>query len=115
MQAVSRLSCRVRASGAPLGYCDDREYWLREIGEAVSDAETHGEWINLLRTRGPGTQQFVRALRAVATEPGGKKLGLEAVLKRILQENALPIRVLYIPQGWAKVNGLPEPYYHASV
>jgi phosphoenolpyruvate phosphomutase len=99
---------RVRVSAPAPRHYDERRHTLLAIGQdAVPEARADGEWIGLLRARGPGAASLARALDEALAAPGGEALPVDALLGRLVAAGE-EIRVLYIQRDWADVDSLAD-------
>ncbi len=106
--ASGRSADRVRVSGPPPDLYDESEFYLERIANHLPDEDVDGEWIGMLRTRGEGTVQLLRALDEVLAKPGGDELEMSAVLNRLIESDPLAVRVLYIQGDWIDINSLAD-------
>lgn len=98
---------RVRVSAPPPRRYDETGFSLLAIGDLVPEAEAHGEWIGLLHARGRGVAALARALDEILAEPGGERLAMDALLRRVLSHGE-PVAVQYILRDWADIDGVAD-------
>ena len=99
---------RVRASGRPTPGYDETRYQLLDVTADLGDDEADGQWIGLLRARGEGTTWLADAVDRLLACPGGERRDLAALLRHLVKDRGVPVRVVAIHGGWVDINSLDD-------
>lgn len=102
-----RVADRVRLAGPRAPRYDESPRRLVAMSEQLEDAETDGQWIGLMRARGPGAVRLAACLDAVLGEAGGEKLAMSAVIMRLI-ETGSTVDVLTIQNDWSDVDEVED-------
>jgi phosphoenolpyruvate phosphomutase len=86
-------------------YLDDAPARLHSIG-AVSPADSHGEWIGLLRLSARGAELVKAELDAMRAEGLAEQADIPALLSRLAAKH--PVTVHYITGHWIDVDTLSD-------
>jgi len=81
--------------------------YLRQLGDAVPKAHTHGVWMGFLKVSPAGVAQIQAILQAMMADPEKRRAGIPHLLQELLKRQQ-PIRVLYTVGHWLDINSLDD-------
>ena len=87
--------------------------YLKQLGDRVSKAHTHGVWMGFLKVSPAGSAQLQTILSIMMADPANRKAGIPHLLQELLKRQQ-PIRVLYTVGHWLDINSLDD-VVHAGV
>jgi phosphoenolpyruvate phosphomutase len=105
--ARDREADRVRLAGNRAARYDESPRKLISIATDLADDTADGEWIGLMRARGPGAARLAACLDEVLSRSGGEKLTMVAVITRLL-ETGSTIDVITIQKDWSDVDEVSD-------
>jgi phosphoenolpyruvate phosphomutase len=84
-----------------------REIYLRSAGEDLPVADRHGEWMGILRARGPALAMIRRVVLEMIALPQNRTAKLHNLLSELVRRGER-VRVIYTTGHWLDVDSLAD-------